>query len=791
MSTTDLDPTEFVQSGRRLFIDTNIFMDNRSRWSGGLKRLFERTAATIVEQKNPIVVPTKVVRELEKYAGKHSSRVAEEQVEAVRRSRVALTFLEDAEARGLVRTDLGDDSARYADDSFLKVVEWAGGRYEMCVITDDITLQLRIRLRSAQLVRRLTAGTLTSDGLVAIDDDQVLYGRGARKLDAKQQKVDDGTATFADRQDVEELTALLPEFQATFSLKPWTKQAPRAASTSGGPPPRRASAPQPEHAFSANSPLREPDQLLPQTALPGEGDEVQVDSARNHSRVTLGKLLGEGGEGRVYEVLGQPNRVIKVLDAEHRTEHRQAKIKLLTSRPLIAKGIGFPVATISNTDGAFVGYSMPRASGKELQATVMRPARFRATYPDWTKGDLVDVCISFLEKVSYLHSLNILLGDINPKNLMVNANKDVWIIDADSWQLEGYPCPVGTPMFTAPTMNGEYADRLRTPEEELFAVAVMLFMILITGQHPYNRAGTDGDITRLIEEKIFPYQLGERKGADQPEGQWKYMWSHLHPRVKTMFWHTFHGDGDRYDKRPTADDWLRIFQEYKRYLTSPENFDPQSDDVYPTRLKAMAPDTPIYACAQCGASMIGRWQKDKGTYWTPKLCDDCRQNQSKCSECGKHKPAESLKDGRCWECNRKLNYAACSNCGKETPKKYLIDGRCSNCQLVACKDCGTLTAKTALTYGRCADCVKKAAELDPTRLCIDCRQPFITRDHVGWFQSKYLDVPRSHTAIKQSCPPRPATAQATARPPRAATPASTTPVAEKSLWTRLADWFKS
>src|SRR5690606_10778748 len=132
-------------------------------------------------------------------------------------------------------------------------------------------------------------------------------------------------------------------------------------------------------------------------------------------------------------------------------------------------------------------YAMPRATGKELQATVMRPARFKKTYPNWTKADLVDVCISFLEKVAYLHSLNILLGDINPKNIMVDANKDVWIIDADSWQLEGYPCPVGTPMFTAPTVTGDYADALRTEEEELFAVATMLFMILITGQFPYAR----------------------------------------------------------------------------------------------------------------------------------------------------------------------------------------------------------------------------------------------------------------------------------------------------------------
>lgn len=753
MSTTELDPTEFAQAGRRLFIDTNIFMDGHSRWPGGIKRLFERTAQTIAAERNPIVVPTKVVRELEKYAGKHSARVAEGQVAAVRRSRNALAFLEDAEAHGLVRTDLGDDSARYADDSFLKVLEWAGDRYEMCVITDDITLQLRVRLRSAQLDRRFVAGTLTSDGLVAVEEDQSLFGRGNRKLEAKRQKLDDGTATFADRHDVDELTALLPEFQTMFGLKPWERRRPNGANSIGTSGSGEIATVQSVQAFSAMPPHRDSDRPLPPVSLPGEGDEVQVYSARGAGRVTLGKLLGEGGEGRVFEVVGQSNLVIKVLDSEHRTEHRRAKIALLTSRPLVARGIGFPIATVSNDDGEFLGYSMPRASGRPLQATVMRPARFRSTYPDWKKGDLVDICISFLEQVAYLHSLNILLGDINPKNLMVSANRDVWIIDADSWQLEGYPCPVGTPMFTAPTMKGEYADRLRTPAEERFAIAVMLFMILITGQHPYNRAGTDGDITRLIEEGIFPYQLGEIPGVDQPEGQWRYMWSHLPKNVKTEFWNTFHRDGKGYGRPPTAQKWLRLFADYKQYLDGPKNFDPQSNDVYPTRFKAMAPDTPIYDCAQCGASMVGRWQNAKGTYWTPRLCDHCRQNQPRCSDCGKPKPPGALKDGRCRECNHKFNYAACVDCGKETPKKYVVGGRCSNCQRVACKDCGTLAAKTALAYGRCSDCVKKAAELDPTRLCVDCRQPFITRDHVGWFQHKYLDVPRSHTAIRQECPP--------------------------------------
>ena len=113
---------------------------------------------------------------------------------------------------------------------------------------------------------------------------------------------------------------------------------------------------------------------------------------------------------------------------------------------------------------------------------------------------------------------------------MVDADKDVWIIDADSWQLEGYPCPVGTPMFTAPSALGKpYSDSLRTMDEELFAVATMLLTILITGQFPYARAGSDGDIARLIKDGNFAFQYRENSNGDQPNGNWKYMWSHLQP----------------------------------------------------------------------------------------------------------------------------------------------------------------------------------------------------------------------------------------------------------------------
>ena len=792
--TSTVSPEEFVATGRRLFIDTNVFMkvhEDTDPARDGLKRMFERCVETIRSNQNGVVVPTKVVDELQKQSQIDPTGLSEDRAASIRKAGDALVFLDAAEGAGLIRKDLGDVTNPYADDLFVEVFKRAAHRYEMCLITNDITLRLRIRLLAAETGRRLVTGVLTKDGLIEVEGDQALYERGTRKLERKTRHLEEGNGDGKDSSEVAALTPLLTAFQETFRVSPVrATPGPRKASSSttlpAGIPANRAAG-----AFSRAPAKRAPDVVLEKVPCPNEGEDVLFVSPRRGSgSLTLGPVIGEGGEGRVFSVNGDERGVVKVFDAEHRTQHRQEKLKLLLSRGFEQEGISFPTSLITNLEGEFVGYAMPRAAGKELQATVMRPARFKRTYPNWTKADLVDVCISFLEKVAYLHSLNILLGDINPKNVMVDANKDVWIIDADSWQLEGYPCPVGTPMFTAPSVTGDYADALRTEQEELFAVATMLFMILITGQFPYARTGADGgDFSTLIKEGKFSFQFGGPSDRDQPEGNWKYMWSHLPPPVKRMFWNTFHRDGNRYQSRPSAIEWLHVFRDYKQFFGSADDFDQMSHDVYPTRFKKKDADTPEYNCAQCGTSMIGRWQEDRQSYWTPSLCADCRLNLSRCSDCGKPKQGDALREGRCWGCNRKLSYAACINCGKEAPRRSLVDGRCSACQLVPCKECGTPTAKTALTYGRCAPCVKKAAELDPAWLCADCRQPFITLDHEGWFRGKGLDVPKSHQAIRKSCPPRLTTASPSKPTSTPMENRSTTHT--KSLWERFREWLNS
>ena len=748
-----LDPVEFLQPNGRLFIDTNIFMDTDPHRAGGLKRLFERGQDAILKNGNPIIVPTKVVGELTKQSRLDLARETDRRAEAIKKAAAALIFLDSASRVGLVRTDIGDDSNPYADDLFVRLFERFAVNYEMCLLTHDITIKLRIRLLAHRLAKRLLVGVLTKDGDLKVDSDQALFDRGLRKHARHAAQVGEGSGTLKDESEVAALKPLLDDFKRTFGLRePEVRLGGRVGepATSDLKPTRAATA----KPFAVTTKIKPGDTPLSCTSLPQEGDQVEWTSASETGTLTLGALLGEGGEGSVYEGVG--NTVVKIFDTDHITQHRKSKIDLLVNSGLQTKGLCIPSATVHNTAGEFVGYVMPKASGREAR-TIFNIRKLEKDFPTWKKSDLVDICISLLKQVEYLHSMNVILGDINPKNLMIDERKNVFIIDADSWQLEGYPCPVGTAMYTSPGMLGKtYADDLRTMDDELFAVATMLFQIVMTGQFPYMRTGTDGDMVQLIREGNFAFQISirgkEYNDRNQPDGDWKYIWSHIHKPVKDLFWDTFHKEGKRYKRRPTATEWLEAFKAYKAYLADKRlNFDPMSNDVRPIRNKAFRPDTPIENCPTCGRkdAIAGFMPEGETEYIVPRQCNKCRETTATGAGQGRSRRAASdpsrgpvaTATGRTRVSALAKHYGITS---KEALEKLSALGESAK---TASSSVGPdVVNRFEAAYGANLRAARRqrARTLDPSRLCTRCRNPFITYGNVEWHQREGKSVPTTH-----------------------------------------------
>ena len=375
------------------------------------------------------------------------------------------------------------------------------------------------------------------------------------------------------------------------------------------------------------------DEVIPvKQPLPAEGDTVYTD----HGPLCLEKRIAGGGEGDVYTT-GTPF-VAKIYKEHAITVRRCEKLRRMLSRPLKCDGICCPVAPVKNSDGQLIGYLMPLAKGRELLST-MRPANRKLLhFPDWKKRDTVELCVTILEKICYLHRCGILLGDINPSNILVVSPHEVYFVDTDSYQIEDLPCPVGTTVFTAPEiLSKRYPEFLRTPGNEAFAVATLLFYIMLPGKFPY--AQTDGGtIQDNIRRMDFSYPLQEKCNQKAPEGAWRFMWSHLTYDLKSMFYHSFRmapeGEHSEEAKRFTAEDWLAPFRKYL-YLLDSGAFarqDAMSAELFPTRLKHVYRSQPIHAtctCSDCGAS----YDITEGEYNyfvqhglpLPRRCPDCRR----------------------------------------------------------------------------------------------------------------------------------------------------------------------
>jgi DNA-binding helix-hairpin-helix protein with protein kinase domain len=195
----------------------------------------------------------------------------------------------------------------------------------------------------------------------------------------------------------------------------------------------------------------------------------------------------------------------------------------------------------------------------------------------------VTLCINILQKIQFLHHANIVIGDLNQWNILVEDENNVFLIDTDSYQVEGYPCPVGSPHFTAPELQGlRLTERLRSYEHEAFAISTMLFMILHVGKQPYAQLGSD-NIRENIRLMEFPYKLRGRRGERAPEGPWKIIWNNLPYRVKEAFYETFHYDF-RSKTRRTLQDWLWLLNDYKYELENGFH----SKELFPTKYKSVS-----------------------------------------------------------------------------------------------------------------------------------------------------------------------------------------------------------
>ena len=276
----------------------------------------------------------------------------------------------------------------------------------------------------------------------------------------------------------------------------------------------------------------------------------------------LGRKIAQGGEGSIYEFKKSfsgnyvPSKVvpkqcyIKIYHKNIMNQARIDKIQLLIgNKSLEIDGVCFPLAMIYNKESEPVGYVMKRASQNQevydLQRSLMIRPELEKVFYGWKRHNLVTVCLNIVNTINAIHKYNIVLGDINEQNILVDSNCQVYFIDTDSYQIENYPCPVGSATFTHPDiLSQNYKTFLRKIEHERFAVATLIFKILLPGLSPYSYQGGSNPAANVKDRNfVFPfYNPGKEifHESDQlSHGVWKLIWDNLPNNVREAFYSTF------------------------------------------------------------------------------------------------------------------------------------------------------------------------------------------------------------------------------------------------------------
>jgi serine/threonine protein kinase len=287
---------------------------------------------------------------------------------------------------------------------------------------------------------------------------------------------------------------------------------------------------------------------------------------------TLGKA---GGEGQVY--LTDTNQAAKIFNDRVNLTIKGKKIEALLSKNIPHKSFCLPIEKVYNENNRLVGFTMNLANGDLMQSCVFSRKGLLKKFPHWNRINLANLAIRLLEQIEILHKNNILVGDINPYNIMVNSDNEIYFIDTDSFQVDSLPCTVETALFTAPELQGaDFKKTLRTIQNEYFSIATLLFMIFLPGKNPWEYIG-GSDLATNIKEQNFSYPLGEDDNLQAPRGIWEFIWIDLNYDLRKAFYNVF-----KDIKRFNLSQWITVIESYKQDLLIGEC----SKEIFPSQVES-------------------------------------------------------------------------------------------------------------------------------------------------------------------------------------------------------------
>lgn len=281
-------------------------------------------------------------------------------------------------------------------------------------------------------------------------------------------------------------------------------------------------------------------------------------------KLALGKSLGKGGEGQVFDLGdGQAAKIYAKPDAA-----RESKLKAMIAANLADSTtlIAFPRRLVVDERGKFVGFVMAKVKDHTSLHELYAPGSRKVHFPRADYRFTIRAAANVARAVAKVHELGAVIGDINHSGILVSDKALSALIDADSFQFgPNHLCRVGVAEYTPPELQGKRLDGItRTADHDAFGLAVVIFQLLFMGRHPYvgKYSGGDMPIERAITEHRFAYSRSRNVQMTAPPGTCRL--TDFPDLVGDAFERAF---GLVANERPSAPEWVKILSSLEAALS--------------------------------------------------------------------------------------------------------------------------------------------------------------------------------------------------------------------------------
>lgn len=291
------------------------------------------------------------------------------------------------------------------------------------------------------------------------------------------------------------------------------------------------------------------------------------------NRIVPGQKLGEGGEGAVYLVEGDAGSAMKIWHPGRTPQDADTKLRHLLRNPVEPElgatwQITWPQRLVQE-NGVTVGYTMPLLdSGASWEPIVEYYNRRAAQTTEQEQGrelrvdDRVRMATNLALGFRAVHAAGYVIGDVNEKNVEVNRQNDIAMVDCDSYGFTDaetgrtFANHMGRAEFQAPEAQDDYTNR--TQNHDRFGLAVIIFHLL-TGFHPYTVVNQPDHPQPGDRIRAWLFPPSNRTMVEAP-AQYDEAWGALTDGQKALFERCFDW---RYQgqARPSPEEWLEALQE--------------------------------------------------------------------------------------------------------------------------------------------------------------------------------------------------------------------------------------